>query len=211
MKLKQFAVIFGLVMLGATVFTVHRYTTGVRSAIGVQSAQGADLRAAGAQQTPIRTASDAEAALGGTDSGFQADVGLTAADLPQTHAIYTFDAALNNFAAGQSVFETPLAHGGYCLTFSGAISCTHTLPSTTEPLIGVGYDPDFERSGEPFVLVSIRESTVRHVSYLCSGTSYPAQITGNVVAFVSPSPSLSVQDCSEVVTFADGRDLTKHV
>lgn len=211
MKLKRLAVVLGLVVFGATAFTVHRYTTAVRSAIGVQSAQGADLRTAGSQQTPIRTASDAEAALEGTDSGFQADVGLSATDLPQTHAIYTFDPALNNFAGGQSVFETPLSHGGYCLTFSGAISCTHTLPSTAEPLIGVGYDPDFERSGEPFVLVSIREPTVRAVSYLCSGTSYPAEISGNVVAFISPSSSLSVEDCSEVVTFANGRELSKHV
>jgi hypothetical protein len=186
----------------------------IRSALGVQSAKGAQpSRAMGRAdvEPPLNTTAAVIASLEAAVPSFRSDAGMTAADIAATRPIFTFDSSLASFAAGLSVFETPLANGGYCLTFAHPTACTRVAPSMQEPLIGLGYDPDAERAGQPFVIVSIRQPEVQSVSYLCAGESYPAQISGDVVWLIGPSPSRSLEDCSEQVTFNDGHTVTKHV
>jgi hypothetical protein len=80
------------------------------------------------------------------------DVGLTDADIAATRSIYRFGAADGSYAAGLEVYRASLANGGDCIAFAAAVGCTRTPPSDGEPLVGLGFDPDAERSGEPFVL-----------------------------------------------------------
>ena len=77
--------------------------------------------------------------------------------------------------------------------------------------MGLGLDPDAERSGEPFVLISIKAPSVQTVTYTCGGRTYPATISDDVVAFISPSSSLSAGDCVENVTLAGGKVVSKRV
>jgi hypothetical protein len=186
------------IFLAAALIGAREGASGVQSALGVRPAQasvsaGATIRG----RWPNQTVSDVVASFEATSSATHSAVGFTAADLAATHALYAFGSSARGFTAGRTAFETPLAAGGFCVTFTAATSCTHVLPSAAEPLIGVGYDPDSERSGEPFVVISIKAPTVRSVAYNCAGTSYAAHILGRVVAFVAPSSALSLDDCSE--------------
>jgi hypothetical protein len=211
MRRKQFFLAAVTLLALAVLFAAGRAgSRSIRSALGVGTASGTPMVAPPARP-PVATAADAEQALRATDRQFIADVGLTESDIATTHAIYTFDSRLGNFAAGMSVFKTSLRGGGYCLTFVRPTACTHVYPSATEPLIGIGYDPDGERSGQPFVVISLRNPSVKAVSYVCAGSTYPAAISGDVVTLIAPSSTISLNDCSEQVTFANGQVLTKPV
>ena len=70
---------------------------------------------------------------------------------------------------------------------------------------------DAERAGEPFVLVSVKAPDVRSVTYTCAGAAYSATISGDVVAFVAPTSALRADDCTENVTLAGGRVISKRV
>ena len=77
--------------------------------------------------------------------------------------------------------------------------------------MGLGLDPDAERSGEPFVLISIKAPAVQTVTYTCGGRTYSATISGDVVTFIAPSSSLRADDCTENVTLASGKIVSKGV
>jgi hypothetical protein len=77
--------------------------------------------------------------------------------------------------------------------------------------MGIGVDMDQERAGNPFVLISIKAPDVRTVSYTCAGTTYPTIMEGDVVAFVSPSSTLTPEDCVANIGFADGTSVTRHI
>jgi hypothetical protein len=139
------------------------------------------------------------------------DVGLSDSEIAATRSIYRFGAAGGSYAAGLDAYRAPLTNGGYCIAFAAAVGCTRTPPSDAEPLIGLALDPDAERSGEPFVVVSIKAPNVRSVTYTCGGRSYPAAIAGDVVTFVAPSSSLRADDCTENVTLASGKVVSKRV
>jgi hypothetical protein len=186
--------------------------TALKSAFGVGVAQAARAHVSAPPNlpaAPIKSVALAQQALQQESPAFVTKTGLTASDIAQTHNIFTFDTGLGNFAAGVGVYKTPLAGDGYCLTFAAATSCTQTGPTLTEPLVGIGFDPYLDRGGDPFVLISIRHPEVASVNYLCAGTTYPANITGDLVWFIAPTPSLSVEDCTEQVTFHDGQTLTR--
>jgi hypothetical protein len=180
----------------------------VHRVLEVRAAHGAGGVPIGAA-IKVRTRDDAKAIL--SRASTRLDVGLTDAEIASTRSIYHFPSTNPSYAAGLDAYQAPLANGGYCIAFAAAVGCTRTPPSDTEPLIGLGLDPDAERSGEPFVLISIKAPNVRTVTYTCGGHSYPATISGDVVTFVAPSSSLAADDCTENVTLADGRIVTKRV
>jgi hypothetical protein len=157
----------------------------------------------------IRSAADARALV--ARAPFASDLGLTADDVAATRAIYRFDSSAAGFAAGLSAYRTPLANGGFCISFAAATSCTRTPPTPSEPVIGIGFDPDVERAGEPFVLVGITAPEVRSVTYTCGDNTYPSTETADVVVFVAPSPSLRADDCTENATLANGVVVSKRV
>jgi hypothetical protein len=165
------------------------------------------------QATPkasiVRSTEDARALF--MRASTRMGVGLTAADVAATERIYRFADGIGNFAAGLGVYRAPLPNGGFCLAFASAVGCTHVPPSGAEPLIGVGLDPDAERAGEPFVLISLKAPEVRSVTYTCGGKTYAATIAGAVVTFVAPSSSVRADDCTENATLASGKVVSKTV
>jgi hypothetical protein len=177
---------------------------------------GSSVRAAhGAGGPPIgatikvRTLDDAKGIL--SRASTRLNVGLTDAEIASTRAIYHFPSTIGSYAAGLDVYRAPLANGGDCIAFAAAVGCTRIPPNDAEPLMGLGLDPDAERSGEPFVLISIKAADVRSVTYTCGGRTYPATIAGEVVTFIAPSSSLRADDCTENVTLASGKVVSKGV
>jgi hypothetical protein len=157
----------------------------------------------------IHDAADARAAV--ARAPFAADLGVTPEEVASTRELYRFDDTAPNFTAGLSAYWTPLAHGGFCISFAAGVSCSRTRPSTAEPLMGIGLDPDAERSGEPFVVISMTAPGVRSVSYTCAGATYPATFSDGVAVFVSPSSSLRADDCTGNAIFANGAVVSKHI
>lgn len=154
----------------------------------------------------IRTASDA--AKFNSDEEFMKQVGLSRADLAQTHSIYTFGTVAADYASGASIFLTPIAKGGFCLTFATASGCSATQPDQSVPVRGIGVDPDMQAGGEPFVMIGLAAGAVKDVSYRCGGTTYAAIVSGRVVAFVAPSATLTPHDCQQIATLAGGKTVT---
>jgi hypothetical protein len=157
----------------------------IRTRVGVVPARAASNMPPSASIT-IRSLDDAIGFLNARDPEFQAGAGLT------------------NFARGLSAYKTPLANGGFCISFANATSCTKQPPTHTEPVIGLGIDIDAERSGEPFVLIGIKAPDVVSVTYTCAGQTYPATLDGDVVAFVAPSATLRADDCVANAAFRSG-------
>lgn len=174
----------------------------------VRAAHGAGGAPIGAT-IKIRSLADAKAVL--ARASLHRDVGLTDTEIAATRSIYHFPSTTGSYAAGLDAYRAPLANGGHCIAFAAAVGCSRTPPNDAEPLIGLGLDPDAERSGEPFVLISIKAANVRSVAYTCGGRSYPATISGDVVTFIAPSSTLRADDCTENVTLADGRVVSKRV
>jgi len=177
---------------------------------------GSSVRAAhGAGGAPIgatikvRTLDDAKALF--SRASTRLNVGLSASDIAATRSIYHFPSTIGSYAAGLDAYLAPLANGGDCIAFAAAVGCTRTPPNDAEPLMGLGLDPDAERSGEPFVLISIKAPDVRSVTYSCGGRTYPATIAGDVVTLIAPSSSLRADDCTENVTLASGKVVSKGV
>jgi hypothetical protein len=177
---------------------------------------GSSVRAAhGAGGAPIgatikvHTLDDAKALLSRASRRMQ--VGLTASEIAATRSIYHFPPGGGSYAAGLDVYRAPLVNGGDCIAFAAAVGCTRIPPNDAEPLMGLGLDPDAERSGEPFVLISIKAPDVRSVTYTCGGRTYPATIDGDVVTFIAPSSSLRADDCTENATLASGKVVSKGV
>jgi hypothetical protein len=210
---KPLAIVLFVCVIGAGVVAGQRLAGGLGFA-GPQPARAeVALNANASQPTAnyVRSTAAALTALETANAHFRNANGLTSAVIATTQEAFTFPAAAHGWQAGLGVYETRLPNGGFCLTFAVSSTCSHTGPSGDEPLIGIGFDPLGERSGEPFAIISVKAPTVRSVSYSCAGTSYPATITGQFVSFVSPSASISLDGCSEQVTFADGHTLTKNV
>jgi hypothetical protein len=162
-------------------------------------------------QPRVRSKGDVVRAFRRSDRTFRRDIHLTPSALKTTHAIFTFPASLGRFPAGISAYRTDLPSGGFCITFEAPQTCTQRLPDRSEPLMGIGVDMDQERAGNPFVLISIKAPDVRTVSYTCAGTTYPTIMQGDVVAFVSPSSTLTPEDCVANIGFADGTSVTEHI
>lgn len=170
-----------------------------------------DLYVFKSEDAPIRSTQDANTFFGSRDDGFRQSSGLSADDPANTREIYRFDDQLANFAAGLSAYKTDVAKGGFCITFANATSCSPEAPTAEEPLKGIGFDPDAEDGGQPFVLISIKASEVTGVTYTCAGTTYSATISGKVVVFISPSSSLAAGDCVANSTFSSGEVLSRGV
>jgi hypothetical protein len=206
-RLLAFATV-GLVVAVAAIVLWSRLGSPVHRAVGARAAHGAGGVPIGAT-IKIRTLADAKSVL--SRASVRTDVGLSDGEIAATTSIYRFGAASGSYAAGLDVYRAPLANGGSCIAFTAAVACTRTPPNDTEPLIGLGLDPDAERAGEPFVLISIKAPKVRMVTYTCGGRLYPATISGDVVTFIAPSSSLRADDCTENVTLAGGKVVSKRV
>jgi hypothetical protein len=154
----------------------------------------------------VRTESDVAGLIG--DASFMAQSGLTQADFAKTRGVYTFGKVGADYASGATVYLTPVGKSGYCLTFVTAAACTHVQPDRASPVRGLGVDPDQQAAGQPFVEVGLAAADVKALSYRCGGTSYPATMSGRVVAFVAPSASLTPHDCQQVATLASGEVVT---
>jgi len=208
MKVMRFLLLAGAVAAVTSAVVIARPgVSRVQGAVGVKPA------GAGATNGPvvpemIGSASEAIAAL--TTLEARSNVGLVQADIAATHAIHRFGAT-GTYAAGLSVYRTAFKGVGFCLTFAVATNCTRVPPSASEPLIGMALDPDAERTGEPFVLVSVKARGVRAVTYTCGGTTYPATISADVVTFTAPSSSLRADDCTQNVTLASEKVVSKGV
>jgi hypothetical protein len=197
-----------LLVVGATfILAGHPRAASVHRALAPPLARGAAGGGVGAAN--IRTLDDAKAVL--SRASKRMDVGLTDAEIASTRPIYHFPSTGGGYAAGLDAYRAPLANGGYCIAFAAAVGCTRTPPSDTEPLIGLGLDPDAERAGQPFVLIGVKAPNVLSVTYTCAGRSYPARISGDVVTFVAPSPSLRADDCTQNATLASGKVVSKRV
>lgn len=190
-----------ITLLAAAVATLVAITVGARpnlspvqARVAVREAR-ATSRAVPPTPIAVRSLSDAIAFMNARDPEFRAHSGLTRAAIAQTRTIYTFGSGLPNFARDLSAYRTPLANGGFCISFANATSCTDRPPTHAEPVIGLGIDIDVERAGEPFVLVGIKAPDVTSVTYSCGGQTYPATITGDTVTFVAPSNALRADDC----------------
>jgi hypothetical protein len=177
-------------------------------ALEIRTAHGAGGVPVGAT-IKVRTLEDAKALL--SRASVRMAVGLTDRDIAATQSIYHFGAAGGSYAAGLDAYRAPLATGGHCIAFAAAVGCTRTPPNAVEPVIGLGLDPDAERSGEPFVLISIKAPNVQTVTYTCRGRTYPATISGDVVTFIAPSSSLRADDCTENATLVGGKVVSKRV
>jgi hypothetical protein len=197
-----------VVVVAASVFSGRLGGSPAHRALAVREARGAGGAPIGAT-VEIRSLADAKAVF--ARASIRGDIGLTDSEIAATRSIYHFGAAGGSYAADLQAYRAPLANGGYCIAFAAAVGCTRTPPNDAEPLIGLGLDPDAERSGEPFVLISIKAPNVRTVTYTCGGRSYPAVISGDVVTFISPSSSFRADDCTENVTLADGKVVSKRV
>jgi hypothetical protein len=197
-----------LVFVGTTLVFTGPRAASVHRALVVPVARGAAGGGVGVT-IKVRTGDDAKAIL--SRASTRLDVGLTDAEIASTRSIYHFPSTNPSYAAGLDAYQAPLPNGGYCIAFAAAVGCTRTPPSDTEPLIGLGLDPDAERSGEPFVLISIKAPNVRTVAYTCGGRSYPATISGDVVTFIAPSSSLRADDCTENATLVGGKVVSKRV
>jgi hypothetical protein len=180
----------------------------VHRALEVRAAHGAGGVPIGAT-IKVRTLDDAKAIL--SRASTRLNVGLTQAEIASTRSIYHFPSTVGSYAAGLDVYRAPLANGGDCIAFAAAVGCTRIPPNDAEPLMGLGLDPDAERAGEPFVLISIKAPDVRSVTYTCGGRTYPAPIAGDVVTFIAPSSSLRADDCTENATLASGKVVSKGV
>jgi hypothetical protein len=180
----------------------------VPRALEVRAAHGAGGVPIGAT-IKVRTLDDAKAILSRASRPLH--VGLTDAEIASTRSIYHFPSTIGTYAAGLDVYRAPLANGGDCIAFAAAVGCTRIPPNDAEPLMGLGLDPDAERAGEPFVLISIKAPDVRSVAYTCGGRTYPATIAGDVVTFIAPSSSLRADDCTENATLANGKIVSKRV
>jgi hypothetical protein len=194
-----------LVVVGATfILAGHPRAAAVHRALALPAARGA---AGGVTQ--IRTLDDAKALL--SRASKRLNVGLTESEIASTRSIYHFPSTTRGYAAGLDAYRAPLANGGYCIAFAAAVGCTRTPPNDAEPLIGLALDPDAERGGEPFVLIGLKAPNVRSVTYTCAGRSYPATISGDIVTFVAPSPSVRADDCTQNATLASGKVVSKGV
>jgi hypothetical protein len=160
-------------------------------------------------QIVIQTLADARASV--THAPFAADLGVTPEEVAATREIYRFADDDPNFAAGLSAYLTPLAHDGFCIAFAAGVSCSRKPPNAAEPLLGMALDPDAERMGEPFVVISVTAPGVRAVTYTCDGATYPAKLVDGVAAFVSPSASFRADDCVGNATLASGAVISKRV
>lgn len=168
----------------------------------------AKASAASASSVPVlRTSPDAVAFLSAHEAALTRIAPLTASDIAQTRVVFTFPTGGSGFSAGQAVFQTPLAAGGYCLTFAGDVSCTKGFTPDV-PVAGIATDPDGPTTGQPFVLVAIKQPDVSSVTYTCRGQAYTATISGDVLTFVAPSAALDPSDCTETATLANGRVVT---
>jgi hypothetical protein len=139
------------------------------------------------------------------------NVGLNDSEIAVTRSIYHFPPTVSSYAAGLDAYRAPLANGGDCIAFAAAVGCTRIPPNDAEPVMALVLDPDAERAGEPFVVIGTRAPDVRSVTYTCAGRTYPATISGDVVAFIAPSSLLSAEDCTENVTLAGGRVVSKGI
>jgi hypothetical protein len=157
----------------------------------------------------IHSAADARAAF--RRGTFAAEVGLTRKDIARTRELYRFPPATRNFTAGLSAYRTPLGRHGFCISFAAGATCTHKPPTTAEPLMGIGLDPDAVHGGEPFVVISVTAPGVRSVTYTCAGTTYPATLSHGVAVFVSPSSRMAAGDCTGNATFASGAVVSRRV
>jgi hypothetical protein len=202
-------VFVGLGIVAATVAAIVVAARAVETGIGTAAAAEHATHSAPPASISIRGAADARASV--ARAPFASDLGVTAAELAATHELYRFGDSAANFTAGLSAFLTPLAHGGFCIAFAAGVSCSRTPPTPTEPLIGIALDPDAERAGEPFVVVSIAAPEVRSVTYTCAGSTYSARLADGVAVFVSPSSSLRADDCTANVTLASGAVVSRRV
>jgi len=157
----------------------------------------------------VRTLDDAKALLSRASTRLQ--VGLTDNEIAATRSIYHFPSTTGSYAAGLDAYRAPLTSGGDCIVFAAAVGCTRTPPNDAEPVMALVLDPDAERTGEPFVVIGTRAPDVRSVTYRCGGRTYPATVSGDIVAFTAPSSSLSADDCTENVTLAGGNVVSKQV
>ena len=157
----------------------------------------------------IHNVADARAAV--SRAPFAVDVGATPAEVAATRELYRFDDGASNFTAGLSAYWTPLGRGGFCISFAAGVSCSRTPPTAVEPLVGMSLDPDAERAGEPFVIISMTAPGVRSVTYTCAGTTYPAILGGSLAVFVSPGSRMTADDCTGNATLANGTVVSRRV
>jgi hypothetical protein len=197
---------FAATALGVTVVAVVLYARPGGSS--VRTAHGAGGAPIGAT-IKVRTLADAKAIL--SRASTRLDVGLTAGEIAATRSIYHFPSTVGSYAVGLDVYRAPLAKGGHCIAFAAAVGCTRTPPNDAEPVMDLVLDPDAERAGEPFIVVGTKAPDVRSVTYTCAGRTYPATISGDVVTFIAPSSSLSADDCTQNVTLAGGKVVSKGV
>lgn len=147
----------------------------------------------------IQAAGDAQALLQGWE-----ETGLTPSEISLTAPLYAFKTGTRAFPDGETVFRTPLGKDGFCLTFGNGANCSHVQPDAKTPVIGFGTDLDSEGAGVPFVLFGIKAANVTNVIYRCAGSNYPATIVGSSVSFVAPTSELTMSQCNQVATLADG-------
>jgi hypothetical protein len=208
---RAFFLALAVLVAGAAVVTL---VVASRAMHAVGSAAAAPAARLSARTTPnvprtIRSAADARASV--ARAPFAAELRLTPEELAATHELYRFGDRPAGFTTGLSAYSTPLANGGFCISFAAGVSCSRTPPTAAEPLIGMAFDPDAERAGEPFVVISLAAPGVRSVTYTCAGSTYPAELTDGVAVFISPSSSLRADDCTGNATFANGAVVSKRV
>jgi hypothetical protein len=198
-----FAVVAATFLLGG-----HPRATSVHRVLAIPIARGAAGGEVGVT-IKVRTLDDAKAIL--SRASRRLNVGLTGSEIASTRSIYHFPSTTGSYAAGLDAYRAPLANGGNCIAFAAAVGCTRTRPNDAEPIVALALDPDAERTGEPFVVIGTKAPDVRAVTYTCGGRTYPATVSGDVVTFIAPSSSLRADDCTENVTLAGGKVVSKRV
>ena len=111
MRLHRTVIVAGSLALLLAAYFGGRYAGDLRTAVAVRNAHAAipEAGASRSQLAPIKTLVAAEQALRTIDARVAAENGLDSSAIANTRPAYTFDDGLGNFAAGTTVYRTPVS------------------------------------------------------------------------------------------------------
>ena len=159
--------------------------------------------------TGWRTVTEAQATLAAKSDQTKADLGLTPGVIASTQAIYTFADSTGPFA-GLTIYGVTRGNSGGCYFLIGDGDCWAHAPVADAPgqalpvQAGIS-DFDGPTGPLPIVLFGHVAPQVKTVDLNCSGSSYPASISGDIVTWIAPNSTIGPADCTLTATLAGGR------
>lgn len=56
-------------------------------------------------------------------------------------------------------------------------------------------------------MTGLASGDVKSVTYRCNGTDYAAEMIGSLVVFVAPDGAMTLDQCEQIATLADGESV----